>query len=440
MANSIYEATGDGSTTDFTIPYTYLEADDVTAFVGGVSTSFTFTSNNVVTFASAPANGASVRILRNTDLDALNVTYSDGGALTAEQLNTSNKQLLFGVQEAIDTANEAMAVDADGVFNAQKSSTNRRIKNVADPTSAQDAATKNYVDTGATSQLVQATQQATNAALSATASASSAAASSTSAAASLVSENASASSASTATTQAALSTTQANNSASSAAAALVSQNAASASASTAATQAGLATSNGAAQVALATTQAGNASTSATLSGNYANKTDGAVAGSEYSSKAWALGGTGVTDTAGSGGAKEWATDTTNQVDGTEYSAKEYAIGTQSGNTNGSAKQWAIGGGNSFSTNTAVSGGVYSAKYYAELAAASVDNFQDIYLGAFSSDPTQDGDGDALTAGDLYFSTSSSVLRVFNGSAWNDAVTDTTGFASNGFSIAMSIAL
>ena len=55
MANSIYEATGDGSTTDFTIPYTYLEADDVTAFVGGVSTSFTFTSSNVVTFASAPA-------------------------------------------------------------------------------------------------------------------------------------------------------------------------------------------------------------------------------------------------------------------------------------------------------------------------------------------------------------------------------------------------
>jgi len=53
MANSIYEATGDGSTTDFTIPYTYLEANDVTAFIGGVSTPFTFTSNNVISFALA---------------------------------------------------------------------------------------------------------------------------------------------------------------------------------------------------------------------------------------------------------------------------------------------------------------------------------------------------------------------------------------------------
>ena len=146
MANSIYEATGDGSTTDFTIPYTYLEANDVTAFIGGVSTPFTFTSDNIISFVTAPANGASVRILRNTDVDSLNVTYSDGGALTAEQLNDSNTQLLFGVQEAIDTANEAMILDNDGKFQAQKSSINRVIKNVADPVNAQDAATKNYLE------------------------------------------------------------------------------------------------------------------------------------------------------------------------------------------------------------------------------------------------------------------------------------------------------
>lgn len=247
-----------------------------------------------------------------------------------------------------------------------------------------------------------------------------------------------------ATAQVALATTQANNSA--------------ASAATASTQAGLATTNGAAQVALATTQASNASSSAstattkaseasthsTVSSNFADKITGAVADANgnttglYSARAWAIGGTGVTDTAGSGSAKSWAVEA-DAVDGTEHSAKSYAI-SGTAIPAGSAKQWAIGGGNSFSTNTAVAGGVYSAKYYAELAAASVDNFQDIYLGAFSSDPTQDGDGDALTAGDLYFSTSAGKLRVYNGSAWNDAVTDTTGFASNGFSIAMSIAL
>ena len=46
-----------------------------------------------------------------------------------------------------------------------------------------------------------------------------------------------------------------------------------------------------------------------------------------------------------------------------YSSKEWAVGTQSGNTDGSAKQWALGGG-SFASGTAVSGSSYSAKEYA----------------------------------------------------------------------------
>lgn len=179
--------------------------------------------------------------------------------------------------------------------------------------------------------------------------------------------------------------------------------------------------------------------------DYATKVDGQVQengsnSGNYASKAWAIGGTGVTDAAGSGAAKEWATETASNVDGTEWSAKEYAIGSQAGNTSGSAKQWALGGGGSYASNTTVDGSNYSARYWAEQAAAAVDGFDDTYLGPKSSDPTVDNDGDALTAGDLYFNTASNVLRVYNGSAWNDAVTDTTGFATNGFSIAMAIAL
>ena len=182
----------------------------------------------------------------------------------------------------------------------------------------------------------------------------------------------------------------------------------------------------------------NASTNATKAENYAIKTDGAVESSNYSSKAWAIGGTGVTDTAGSGSAKQWATDTDSTVDGTEYSSKEYAIGSTQ--AVGSAKQWALGGGASYTTSTPVAGGLYSAKYYAELAAASVDNFDDTYLGAKSSDPTVDNDGDALTTGDLYFNTVSNILRIYNGSSWQDAATDTSTLAGQGFAVAMAIAL
>ena len=67
-------------------------------------------------------------------------------------------------------------------------------------------------------------------------------------------------------------------------------------------------------------------TETSLAAEWASKTDGIVASSDYSSKAYAIGGTGVTDTAGKGAAKEWATAAEDDlVDGSEYSAKHYSI-------------------------------------------------------------------------------------------------------------------
>ena len=187
----------------------------------------------------------------------------------------------------------------------------------------------------------------------------------------------------------------------------------------------------------ATASATSASASATSESNandWAVKTNGIVDSTDYSSKAWAIGGTGVTDASGAGPAKDWATETTGQVDGTEYSAKEYAVGTQTRGTTGSAKDWAT------YTSGTVDGSGYSAKYWAEQAAASADNFDDTYLGPKSADPSVDNDGDPLTAGDLYFNTTNNVMRVYSGTAWQDAAVSTAGFASNGFAIAMAIAL
>jgi hypothetical protein len=61
------------------------------------------------------------------------------------------------------------------------------------------------------------------------------------------------------------------------------------------------------------------------------------------------------------------------------------------------------------------------------AEAALDNFEDIYLGAKSSDPTVDNDGDPLTAGDLYFNTVSNNLKVYTGSAWADAALTAADF-------------
>ncbi len=70
---------------------------------------------------------------------------------------------------------------------------------------------------------------------------------------------------------------------------------------------------------------------------------------------------------------------------------------------------------------------------ASAAETHLDSFQDIYLGAAASDPSTDLDGDALTDGTLYFNTTNNKLRVFSGSAFNDAAFD-VGTAVTSFSI------
>jgi hypothetical protein len=66
---------------------------------------------------------------------------------------------------------------------------------------------------------------------------------------------------------------------------------------------------------------------------------------------------------------------------------------------------------------------------ATAAAASADAFDDTYLGSKSSDPSVDNDGDALTAGDLYFNSSAGNLRVYSGSAWQVAAISASGLVT-----------
>ena len=60
------------------------------------------------------------------------------------------------------------------------------------------------------------------------------------------------------------------------------------------------------------------------------------------------------------------------------------------------------------------------------AAASFDSFDDRYLGAKSSEPSTDNDGNALITGALYFNTTTNDMKVWSGSAWLDAYASTSG--------------
>ena len=62
------------------------------------------------------------------------------------------------------------------------------------------------------------------------------------------------------------------------------------------------------------------------------------------------------------------------------------------------------------------------------AASNVTAFNNTYLGAQSSAPTQDPDGSALDVGDLYFDTSTNTMRVYAQSGWTAAGSSVNGTA------------
>ena len=94
----------------------------------------------------------------------------------------------------------------------------------------------------------------------------------------------------------------------------------------------------------------------------------------------------------------------------------------------SASNAATSAGNASTSETNAGNSATAASNSASAAAASYDSFDDRYLGAKSSAPTLDNDGDALVTGALYFNTVSNTMFVWTGSAWTAA-----GSAVNGTS-------
>lgn len=144
MAYSYVAYTGNGSTTQFALTFTYIRREHVKVYINNVDTAYTWINNSLIQLASAPVNGSKVEVRRVTPLGAPLVDFADNSALVAADLDTANLQQLYLEQELYDSLQRTVSIDpATGLPSAG----NQRIVNVANPVNAQDAATKSYVDT-----------------------------------------------------------------------------------------------------------------------------------------------------------------------------------------------------------------------------------------------------------------------------------------------------
>ena len=82
--------------------------------------------------------------------------------------------------------------------------------------------------------------------------------------------------------------------------------------------------------------------------------------------------------------------------------------------------------NAATSETNAANSATAAASSATSAAASYDDFDDRYLGAKSSAPTTDNDGDALIIGALYFNTTTAIMYVYSASGWVAAGSSVNG--------------
>jgi hypothetical protein len=135
--------TGDGTTVLYSLSFLYLDEADVKVSVNGsVVTNYIFATASSIQFLSAPANGASIIIYRETDNDETSATIFPGSAIKAADLNNNFTQILYIAQELVARTVSTLGATMSGILNMG----GFKITNLGTPTSSTDASTKGYVD------------------------------------------------------------------------------------------------------------------------------------------------------------------------------------------------------------------------------------------------------------------------------------------------------
>lgn len=147
MASTIAFYTGDGTTTDFIVPFDYLAKKFVrvsrgtTILTGGdygdTSKDYYFLDKNKVRLKVPPATGEEVIIRRYTSATDRVVSFKDASVLKANDLDVSSVQTIHIAEEARDVINDALLKDKQGNWDAK----NKRITNVGAPVADNDAMT-----------------------------------------------------------------------------------------------------------------------------------------------------------------------------------------------------------------------------------------------------------------------------------------------------------
>tara|TARA_Y100000401_G_scaffold3328_1_gene2376 strand:- start:709 stop:1311 length:603 start_codon:yes stop_codon:yes gene_type:complete len=149
-----FTATGNGSTKQFSFSFPYVIKDHIVVALNNVTvTGFTFINDTTIEFntlssatstqeaSGAPKTGVAIEITRDTPVTNALVDFVDGSTLTAGDLDTAVLQLLYGIQEAKDEAALGIQRTPQG-----QDAQSQPIINVADPTNAQDAVTKAFLE------------------------------------------------------------------------------------------------------------------------------------------------------------------------------------------------------------------------------------------------------------------------------------------------------
>lgn len=145
MASTIANYQGNGSTTDFNVPFDYLAKKFVKVTVdsreklggdyGDTTKDYFFVDKTTIRFNTAPASGTEIIIRRYTSATDRIVSFKDASVLKAKDLDVSTVQTIHIAEEGRDVINDALIVDKEGNWDAR----GHRIVNVGGPIGDTDA-------------------------------------------------------------------------------------------------------------------------------------------------------------------------------------------------------------------------------------------------------------------------------------------------------------